>query len=73
MSALKGDVQKGLFFRGAGTLPFGKAVRSVRELIEYLLYGTYPTALDCTTTHFKTLPEIVFSKIEQSLTPALIA
>ena len=73
VSALKGDVQKGLFFRGAGTLPFGKAVRSVRELIEYLLYGTYPTALDCTTTHFKTLPEIVFSKIEQSLTPALIA
>jgi nitronate monooxygenase len=52
VSALKGDVQKGLFFRGAGTLPFGKAVRSVRELIEYLLYGTFPAALDFTTTCF---------------------
>ena len=58
VSALKGDVQKGLFFRGAGTLPFGKAVRSVRELIEYLLYGTFPAALDVTTTHFKTMPAI---------------
>jgi NAD(P)H-dependent flavin oxidoreductase YrpB (nitropropane dioxygenase family) len=44
VSALKGDVQKGLFFRGAGVLPFGKAVRSVRELIEYLLCGTVPLA-----------------------------
>jgi hypothetical protein len=51
----EGDVQKGLFFRGAGTLPFGKAVRSVRELIEYLLYGTFPIALDFTTTCFKRL------------------
>ena len=51
-------MQKGLFFRGAGTLPFGKAVRSVRELIEYLLYGTFPAALDVTTTHFKTMPAI---------------
>ncbi len=55
VSALKGDVQKGLFFRGAGTLPFGKAVRSVRELIEYLLYGTFPAALDFTTTCFKNM------------------
>jgi len=55
VSALKGDVQKGLFFRGAGTLPFGKAVRSVRELIEYLLYGTFPAALDFTTTCFKNI------------------
>lgn len=54
-SALKGDVQKGLFFRGAGTLPFGKAVRSVRELIEYLMYGTFPAALDFTTTCFKNI------------------
>ncbi len=57
VSALKGDVQKGLFFRGAGVLPFGKAVRSVRELIEYLLYGTFPAAIDFTTTCFKNMVE----------------
>lgn len=29
-AALKGDVQKGLFFRGAGRLPFGEAIRPVK-------------------------------------------
>jgi nitronate monooxygenase len=36
-AALRGDVQKGLFFRGAGALPFGNQIRSVRELVERLL------------------------------------
>jgi nitronate monooxygenase len=36
-AALRGDVAKGLFFRGAGALPFGSEIRSVRELIERLL------------------------------------
>lgn len=36
-AALHGDVKKGLFFRGAGALPFGSQVRPVRELIEHLL------------------------------------
>ncbi len=36
-AALRGDLKKGLFFRGAGTLPFGEQIRSVRELIERLL------------------------------------
>jgi nitronate monooxygenase len=37
-AALRGDVMKGLFFRGAGALPFGSQInRSVRELIERLL------------------------------------
>lgn len=35
--ALAGDVNRGLFFRGAGPLPFGSAVRPVRELVELLL------------------------------------
>lgn len=35
--ALRGDVKKGLFFRGVGDLPFGTQIRSVRELIERLL------------------------------------
>lgn len=38
-SAVRGEVDKGLFFRGNGQLPFGTAVRSVRELIDYLLGG----------------------------------
>lgn len=41
-AALKGDVKKGLFFRGSESLPFGKAVRPVKELIEYLLTGVKP-------------------------------
>lgn len=36
-AALRGDIKKGLFFRGAGGLPFGSQIRSVRELIERLL------------------------------------
>ena len=43
-AALRGEVSKGLFFRGASRLPFGKAMRSVRELIDYLLDGTMPAA-----------------------------
>ena len=36
-AALRGDVKKGLFFRGVGALPFGAQIRSVRELVERLL------------------------------------
>jgi nitronate monooxygenase len=36
-AALRGDLKTGLFFRGAGALPFGAQIRSVRELIERLL------------------------------------
>ena len=42
-AALKGDFKKGLFFRGAGTLPFGSEIRPVRDLIEYLLGGVAVT------------------------------
>ncbi len=41
-AALRGDVQRGLFFRGDGKLPFGNAVKSVAELIDYLLNGREP-------------------------------
>ena len=41
-AALRGDVTRGLFFRGAGSLPFGANIRSVRELIDYLLTGVMP-------------------------------
>jgi len=40
--ALKGDIKKGLFFRGSESLPFGDAIRPVAELIEYLLTGRRP-------------------------------
>ena len=35
--ALAGDVNRGLFFRGSERLPFGEAIRPVRELIELML------------------------------------
>ncbi len=38
-AALRGDVKKGLFFRGAGALPFGEQIRSVSDLIQKLLTG----------------------------------
>ena len=37
--ALKGDVQRGLFFRGSEALPFGEEIRPVRDLIRYVLSG----------------------------------
>jgi len=40
--ALKGDIKKGLFFRGSEALPFGSAIRPVAELLEYLLTGAKP-------------------------------
>ncbi|MBI3067694.1 MAG: nitronate monooxygenase [Betaproteobacteria bacterium] len=40
--ALQGDVKKGLFFRGSESLPFGRAIRPVVELIEYFLTGRMP-------------------------------
>jgi len=36
-AALRGDLKKGLYFRGAGALPFGSQIRTVRELFERLL------------------------------------
>jgi nitronate monooxygenase len=44
--ALAGDVNRGLFFRGAGPLPFGAEIRPVRDLIEFLL-GTTVAAAPC--------------------------
>lgn len=41
-SALVGSVQKGLFFRGAGALPFGNQIRPVLDLITQLLSDMEP-------------------------------
>ena len=41
-SALVGSVQKGLFFRGAGALPFGTQIRPVIDLITRLLSDVEP-------------------------------
>jgi nitronate monooxygenase len=38
-AAQRGDVNRGLFFRGAESLPFGTQIRPVRDLLEYLLTG----------------------------------
>jgi nitronate monooxygenase len=43
-AALEGDVEKGLFFRGSETLPFGAAIRPVGDLINYFVTGQKPGA-----------------------------
>lgn len=41
-AALRGDMAKGLFFRGRGGLPFGEQIASVRQLMERLLTPGVP-------------------------------
>ena len=36
-AALRGDIERGLFFRGSEPVPFGSEIRPVRELTSYLL------------------------------------
>jgi len=43
--AVRGDVERGLFFRGKGSLPFGEAIRPVSDLIHYLLTGEKPAGM----------------------------
>ncbi|CDQ09798.1 NAD(P)H-dependent flavin oxidoreductase [Acidithiobacillus ferrivorans] len=45
-AAQRGDVQHGLFFRGAGQLPFGQQIRSVRDLIATLLCEAVSTSTE---------------------------
>jgi nitronate monooxygenase len=44
-AALRGDVANGLFFRGRDALPFGSAIRSVRELLDLLVWDVEPAAV----------------------------
>ncbi len=41
-AALRGDLKKGLFFRGVGALPFGAQIRSVHDLMQRLLTQPQP-------------------------------
>ena len=41
-AAFRGEVSKGLFFRGTEPLPFGEAIRSASETIHYFLTGEQP-------------------------------
>jgi nitronate monooxygenase len=43
--ALAGQTNLGLFFRGAGRLPFGSQIRSVLELMQWLMGGIRPDGL----------------------------
>jgi nitronate monooxygenase len=52
--ALKGDVQRGLFFRGSESLPFGNDIRPVRDLIRYLLTGNKEKTPDLTARYERT-------------------
>ena len=44
-AAYRGDLRKGLFFRGSESVPFGAEIRSAREVVEYLLTGVKPADL----------------------------
>ncbi|MEQ6289549.1 NAD(P)H-dependent flavin oxidoreductase [Vogesella sp. GCM10023246] len=44
-AAFRGEVSKGLFFRGSEPLPFGDAIKSVQETIHYFLSGEKPLDL----------------------------
>ena len=44
--ALKGDTQRGLFFRGSESLPFGEEIRPVRDLLRFMLHGEKMDAAD---------------------------
>jgi len=57
--ALAGDVNRGLFFRGSEKLPFGNAIRPVRELIEYMLTGLRPALAAVSTPSVRLVPEPV--------------
>ncbi len=48
--ALKGDVKKGLFFRGSEALPFGSEIRPVAALIDYLMTGAAPAFMPAMAT-----------------------
>jgi nitronate monooxygenase len=41
-AALRGDVDRGLFFRGSEALPFGPHTQPVSKLVAHLLGGTTP-------------------------------
>jgi nitronate monooxygenase len=41
-AAQRGDVELGLFFRGSESLPFGEEIRSVHDLLRYLVTGARP-------------------------------
>jgi len=41
-AAQRGDIKRGLFFRGSEPLPFGNEIRSVHELLVFLLNGKRP-------------------------------
>jgi nitronate monooxygenase len=43
-AAVLGNVEKGLFFRGSESLPFGDQLRSVHDLLSVLLTGADPKA-----------------------------
>ncbi|MEO6353814.1 MAG: nitronate monooxygenase family protein [Burkholderiaceae bacterium] len=54
--AMNGDIKRGLFFRGSEELPFGSAIRSAQELIQYMLTGRYPADLTNQTLERHLLP-----------------
>ena len=57
--ALEGDVNRGLFFRGSEKLPFGNAIRPVRELVEYMLTGLRPALAAVAAPGVRMIPDAI--------------
>lgn len=54
--ALAGDIKRGLFFRSSEPLPFGSAIRPVKDLIQYLLTGQQPVQQDAHACDWNLVP-----------------
>ncbi|UVA80997.1 NAD(P)H-dependent flavin oxidoreductase [Pandoraea commovens] len=54
--AVRGDVARGLFFRGRDPLPFGERIRPVADLMRYLLTGDLPDAAAPTSSAASAAP-----------------
>jgi nitronate monooxygenase len=44
-AAVRGDLERGLFFRGSEMLPFGSVIGPVEDLIRYLVSGEHPLGM----------------------------
>lgn len=55
--AMEGQVNQGLFFRGAGRVPFGSEIRSVHELMQWLVGGVLPPGVSENVAHGWEVPQ----------------
>jgi nitronate monooxygenase len=62
--AMAGQVNQGLFFRGAGRVPFGPHIRSVQELLRWLVGGILPPGVSENDTDGWPTPQSLEAALE---------